>query len=145
MPIRPELRHHYRGPAWRATRARILARAGGCCEACLVRNWERVLRVSGWWIDESRSCWMNPVFDVKAPGVPFACVDTSKSRLVRIILTIAHLNHVAGDDRDENLKALCQWCHLHYDSIEHARHARVTRQTLKDEGRPLLALAAVAS
>lgn len=87
---------------------------------------------------------MNP-FDVKAAGVPFECIDTSKSRLVRIVLTIAHLNHIAGDDRKENLKALCQWCHLHYDAIEHALHARVTRQTRKDEGRPLLALLEAAS
>lgn len=34
MPIRPELRHLYRGPGWQAVRARILARAGNQCERC---------------------------------------------------------------------------------------------------------------
>lgn len=46
----------------------------------------------------------------------------------------AHLNHVSGDDRDENLKALCQWCHLQYDKLQHHE----TRATRKDSARPLL-------
>lgn len=59
-----------------------------------------------------------------------------KVRSIRVVLTVAHLNHVAGDDRDENLKALCQWCHLVYD-LEH-HHA--TRAARKDAGRQLLQL-----
>lgn len=50
------------------------------------------------------------------------------------MLAVAHLNHVAGDDRDENLKALCQWCHLHWDQIHH----KETRSSRKDAARPLL-------
>jgi hypothetical protein len=34
LPIRPELRHLYRGPAWAATRARIRDRAGDRCQDC---------------------------------------------------------------------------------------------------------------
>lgn len=55
-------------------------------------------------------------------------------REVSIVLTIAHLNHVAGDDRDENLQALCQWCHLTYDLSHH----RFSRSKRKDLARPLL-------
>jgi hypothetical protein len=44
MPIRPELRHHYRGVAWRETRKRILTRAKHCCERCEVPNHEMVER-----------------------------------------------------------------------------------------------------
>jgi hypothetical protein len=29
-------------------------------------------------------------------------------RTVLIVLAVAHLNHTPGDDRDENLAALCQ-------------------------------------
>jgi len=54
-------------------------------------------------------------------------------REVRIVLTIAHLNHKAGDDRDENLKALCQWCHLNFD----APHHKWTRSIRKDKARPM--------
>ena len=54
---------------------------------------------------------------------------------VRVVLTIAHLNHRPGDDRDENLAAWCQYDHLLYDVPHHA----VTRAAHKDERRPLLA------
>ncbi len=33
----------------------------------------------------------------------------------KVVLTVAHLNHVPEDCRDENLKALCQKCHNKYD------------------------------
>src|ERR1700754_4559108 len=62
------------------------------------------------------------------------------TRWAGIVLTIAHLNHVAGDDRDENLQALCQYCHLTNDAMQHARNARRTRQVRKDAARPLLQL-----
>ena len=39
----------------------------------------------------------------------------------RVILTTAHLNHTPEDCRDENLKAMCQGCHLHYDREHHAQ------------------------
>jgi hypothetical protein len=37
-----------------------------------------------------------------------------------IVLTVAHLNHTPSDCRDENLKAMCQRCHLRYDGDHHA-------------------------
>lgn len=38
MPIRKELRHHYAGPEWQATRERIRERAGDLCEKCGAPN-----------------------------------------------------------------------------------------------------------
>lgn len=52
----------------------------------------------------------------------------------RVVLTVAHLNHVSGDDRDENLRCWCARCHLVYDSAYH----RLTRSLRKDAARPLL-------
>jgi len=43
----------------------------------------------------------------RRPGEPF---DTHKRTL-----TVAHINHVEMDCRDENLVALCPQCHLAYD------------------------------
>jgi len=37
-----------------------------------------------------------------------------------VILTVAHLNHVPEDCDDDNLRAMCQGCHLHYDRGHHA-------------------------
>lgn len=150
MPIRPELRKYY-GRAWRDTRARILARAGGRCEQCGVKNHIRVQRAQGWWLD-AHNClnclirlrphhwnfcrceghWVTP--DGKHTNIEAPRFPAFIRRWVGIILTVAHLNHVAGDDRDENLKALCQWCHLNYDKLHH----KETRSDRKDAERPLL-------
>ncbi|MEW6497923.1 MAG: HNH endonuclease [Cyanobacteriota bacterium] len=39
----------------------------------------------------------------------------------RWTLTVAHLNHVPMDCREENLKALCSVCHLAYDLEQHKK------------------------
>lgn len=45
-----------------------------------------------------------------------------------VILTTAHLNHTPEDCRPENLKAMCQGCHLHYDREYHAQTRETTRR-----------------
>ena len=55
-------------------------------------------------------------------------------RIIRVVLSVVHLNHVSGEDDDDNLKALCQWCHLNHDKGHHAE----TRAIRKDAARPLL-------
>jgi hypothetical protein len=129
MPIRPEFRHFYRGPAWLATRARILARARNKCEQCKAPNRELVGRAENgmWRLLDTGAAWHRNNGNVTTfyPAI---------GREVRIVLTIAHLNHTPGDDRDENLKALCQWCHLNYDARKH----KESRSTRKDAARPLL-------
>lgn len=60
----------------------------------------------------------------------------------KVILTVAHLGvayangkpgniHDKHDVRRENLKALCQACHLRYDIEEHIENARKTRNKKK--------------
>jgi hypothetical protein len=151
MPIRPELRKFY-GPQWRkVVRPRILARAGNKCELCGAPNYSSVLRAFGWWtpanIESTRfkHCtdshliqlpWSHAIAD--KPGEihrQTACFPRESCHWTGIVLTVAHLNHVAGDDRDENLRALCQWCHLNYDKEHHAE----TRSKRKDAARPILA------
>lgn len=146
MPIRKNLQHHY-GPEWRAvTRPRILARAGNCCERCGKPNHESVATASGknyhdnyWmvWTHAARFEDLNiePVF-FNETGEPSGLIRSDAAyRTIRVVLTVAHLNHVPGDDRDENLAALCQWCHLIHD-LTHHRESRADR---KDAARPLLA------
>ena len=52
----------------------------------------------------------------------------------RIVLTVAHLNHTPEDCRDENLKAMCQRCHLRYDLDLHRVHSYETRRRGKAHG-----------
>jgi 5-methylcytosine-specific restriction endonuclease McrA len=111
MPIRPDLAHHYEGPAWEATRKAILRRAKGRCE-CV------------------GECG-------KHQGATCGRLDRSeyrneKNKAVFVILTIAHLNHVAGDDRPENLRAWCQACHLRYDTEHHKQNAAQTNREKKN-------------
>jgi len=155
MPIRPDLKKFYSGPEWAATRRRILERAGHACEQCGKKAGHRVYVFSrqgmqfwtygGFFIYHWTRCSDREHFTTRELMVMFPDLwrpDPDDDhihlnmRLTRCVLTIAHLNHQAGDDRDENLKALCQWCHLNYDKPHHAE----TRATRKDGGRPLLAL-----
>lgn len=137
MPIRADLRKFY-GAAWRkVTRPRILARAGNKCELCGVPNNVDVARIGGAWLQINVS-WVDGVKRAwRTTRGGESTRPRGAMRQVRIVLTVAHLNHTAGDDRDENLKALCQWCHLNYD----AQHHRETRATRKDAARPLIAIA----
>lgn len=56
----------------------------------------------------------------RRPGEPF---DTHKNTL-----TVAHLNHIPEDCREENLKALCAPCHLKYDAKHHAETRKLKRE-----------------
>jgi 5-methylcytosine-specific restriction endonuclease McrA len=130
MPILPELRKFYSGPAWQATRLRILARAGNCCEQCGKPNGQKV------WVYRSEACGQNWTALINVGPETVAMLRSGRLRVIRVVLAIAHLNHIAGEDRDENLGALCQWCHLNHDKLQH----KETRSARKDRERPLLDL-----
>lgn len=44
-----------------------------------------------------------------------------------VVLTVAHLDHIPENCDPENLRAMCQACHLNYDRAHHAETARATR------------------
>ncbi len=153
MPLRPDLRNLrdengelvYRGPAWKARRERLLERCGNKCERCRKPNHETVETVTG----QGRMIW-RPFLPFAASGCRAYWRDGSgrsitrlaKPRLVfgtgeraiRVVLTMAHLDHNPLNNADSNLAMLCQWCHLNYDRLHH----RDTRCERKDAARPLL-------
>ena len=45
----------------------------------------------------------------------------------KVILTTAHLDHTPENCGDDNLRAFCQGCHLHYDKDHHAETRAATR------------------
>jgi hypothetical protein len=112
MPIRPECRALY-PPNWREISARIRARAQNRCEWCDVPNHKLIARDGERW----------RVVDCLEAEV--AILDGE--RVVRIVLTVAHLDHDPRNCADTNLAALCQKCHLSYDAKIHAMTARITR------------------
>jgi len=50
-----------------------------------------------------------------------------------VTLTVAHLDHNPANCEDNNLKALCNACHIRYDAQHHAKNAKATRQRKKAE------------
>jgi heterodisulfide reductase subunit B len=50
-----------------------------------------------------------------------------------IFLTIAHLDHNVLNNKFNNLKAMCQRCHLNYDKNYHARSRKYGKDHRKDQ------------
>jgi hypothetical protein len=99
VPIKPENRARY-PKNWGVIRSRILHRADNCCEG-------------------------SPGFypDCRAEnGEPHPITGST------VVLTIAHLDHTPEHNDDDNLRAMCQRCHLTYDAKHHAETAYATRR-----------------
>ena len=98
------LRYH---PDWSdIIRTKVLKKANYQCEICKVTSGSEVLREpNGTWLecDEHVTKW------AKKEG----------RKRVKIVLTVAFLNHLVIDARDSNMKALCQACQLHHDRSHH--------------------------
>lgn len=95
MPIRPEDRDRY--PAdWPEISERIRARSGGRCECRGECGRGHRSRCRAW------------------NGYPHP--DTRST----VVLTVAHLDRVPEHCDPENLRAMCQACHLSYDAGQHA-------------------------
>jgi len=46
----------------------------------------------------------------------------------KVVLTVAHLDHNPQNCADDNLRALCQRCHLRYDVEHHKKNSALTRR-----------------
>lgn len=111
MPISPENAARY-PKDWKAIRQRILTRAGGRCEC----QGECGLHQPDPW----------PKRCEERHGEP------AKWAKGTIVLTIAHLGDPSPENcADDNLKAMCQRCHLRYDQPLHQAHAAETRRRAK--------------
>lgn len=119
MPIRPENRDRYPSN-WPEIRARILTRARYKCERCGVPDHALGGRTAhgefwpAWAIGERMLSLEWP-----KPGTMAQCGIGNRVallRVVRIVLTVAHLDHTPENCSDENLLALCQQCHNRLDA-----------------------------
>lgn len=125
MPIRAENQWRY-PPNWPEISAGIRKRAWHMCEECGVENYAIGGRDNDgrWWPalptgdDGLRLTWPKPgdYAECQRQG----SVVTLWLRIIRIVLTVAHLNHKPEDNRPENLKCLCQRCHNRLDAAMRA-------------------------
>ncbi len=134
MPIKPENKGRY--PAnWTEIRHAVLERAGQCCEKCKASNGTMIARGAG----KDDGTYMTEgaeVFDAETGEFlgRWRMNEYHVGKMVRIVLTIAHLDHVPENCDMDNLRAWCQRCHLRYDAEHHADTARSTRKARKAIG-----------
>jgi hypothetical protein len=104
MPIRKVNRHRY-PPDWPKLSEHIrFVRAQGQCECegeCGIGHLGRCPNRHGW-----------PAFRTQST----------------VILTTAHLDHIPEHCDPDNLRAMCQACHLAYDAEHHAQTRLHTRE-----------------
>lgn len=101
-----------------------MQRANNTCEfeGCDFKHLEEVWSVKY----KGRSSWFRDFDVANSQPKSFECkkgVQIENPKKVKVVLTIAHLNHdeTNMDIKDEDLKAACQLCHLRFDASEKFR------------------------
>ena len=113
-------------------RPAILARAENCCEFCRVPNGIAILR--GTWNDTE--CYQDmdgAIFNANTGdllGDDYIGEVHPTNNLIKVVLTVAHMDHDITNNDHKNLMALCQQCHNRYD-IENRKKKRGNKKQLK--------------
>jgi hypothetical protein len=125
MPIRPENKARY-PKDWPHIRLRILERARYVCEhpGCKAAH-----GFKGYWREGE---FVRMPLALKDAGYDAGdvvkCSDGTELKIIKIVLTIAHLDHTPENCADDNLRAWCQRHHLAYDAEHHKVTAYRTRK-----------------
>lgn len=100
-------------PDWKKIRERILIRAKDRCENCGAINHSYI----------------------KRKGYNWELCLPDEDETTKIVLTIAHLDHDKHNwqVKDEQLRALCQRCHLQYDLPRHTENRKYGRNFRKNQ------------
>lgn len=107
---------------WPELRACVRERDHERCRFCFVPNGARILRE----LANPFRYVLEDDFDVgiEADGDDW---QPTHAEVIRVVLTVAHLDHDLRNSMPENLAALCQRCHLRLDRFQHAENAARTR------------------
>ena len=95
-----------------------------CCEFCGVEN-----KAIGFRDHSGIFCHSEEYLNVQKRG--FGFINTTG--FLKIVLTIAHLDHNVENNDYENLKALCQKCHLNWDKEHHKKSRKKNKGILEIE------------
>lgn len=116
-PIRESEKLRY-PPDWPMISKRIKERAEWRCECageCGGTKHRMYLRLVG----------RDP--EVDGPRCPNRHGEPSLFGRGRVVLTTAHLDHVPENCAPDNLRAMCQSCHLNYDREHHVETRRLSQ------------------
>jgi len=139
MPIRPENKARYPND-WKAISKRVREAAGQRCQQCCAPNGEQIFRFTSEDYGNAPT-YMTTDGDVhhaetgdRIDDVPPCFItDVHDGKWVRVVLTVAHLDHTPENCADENLRAWCQRCHNLYDMpMRKAGIAQRARQAKAD-------------
>lgn len=118
---------------WKQITAGIRLRANNRCEACSAPNGEVIARhVDG----KSYMLDRGAVFDAET-GEHLGYARGSEydaERFVRVVLTVAHLDHNESNNDPSNLRALCQMHHLRHDARDNARRRAQSKTNARAVG-----------
>lgn len=116
----------------------ILEREGYCCKVCKAKNGSAVFRGVADGIEIYQDIDANIYRTDNGEFITcnaYAIIDPStgnpNQKAVRVVLTIAHLDHDTTNNEYTNLAALCQLHHLRHDKEHHMKNSRKTRDTKK--------------
>lgn len=102
-------------------RPRILKRANNCCEFCGLENYITGYRDKEGKFYESMEI-MNTLDNTGYDYFEHELAHIPEDKgPIKIVLTIAHLDHDIKNNSDDNLKALCPKCHLNHDKYLHLK------------------------
>lgn len=113
-------------PNWKTEiRPDILKRENNCCKFCGVENYSIGYRCeNGIWNKIEKSFAGDMIAeDAKDMGY----------KVVKIVLTIAHLDHDTTNNDYSNLAALCQKCHNNYDKVHRKANRKATTNKKKNQ------------
>lgn len=116
---------------WTAISNRVRQRAGQRCERCKAPNGASVARADGCYMLTDGSVFSD------VDGAPMGKARGSEfpaKKHLRIVLTVAHLDHDSMGTDETRMQALCQKCHLAYDRDQHTASAKATRRGRKAVG-----------
>jgi RNAse (barnase) inhibitor barstar len=115
-------------PNWKTEiRPAVLKRDNNCCKFCGVGNGHIVIRGKAYMNNDA---FFNATTQkhhlINGVGIDADDFKATTTKQVKIVLTIAHLDH---DEDNHNVKldrlaALCQKCHLDYDRAEKKRRRK---------------------
>ena len=115
---------------WKQITAGIRLRTNNACAQCRAPNGETIVR------DDERKVYVLPhgeTFDARTGAfVGYTRGSELDGRSVRVVLTVAHLDHDETNNADDNLAALCQKCHLAHDRDDNHRRAQASRSAKRE-------------
>ena len=105
-------------------RPEVLKRAKDCCEFCGAPNHQLIYRP-----EKGKAAWK-----LAPEGHESDAMALDGVKFVKVILTIAHLDHDKLNHNVEldRLAALCQRCHLKYDIKNHIQNRKYGRNHKKN-------------